>query len=296
MRGEPAAEPVSELANSALPLLAERSSACCICGDEAAEGSLHSGPPRWRQVCNGSVEELPELRICQQVVDTCRCIGEPPEIHLFGGACSAALAAASNRACLPDSERERPTERGAFGLVTMRLLEELHHRSLRGIVRIGSVSRDTGADSVDAGVERPEDGPEGRAVAISNPREEAIEIVGKKQRSVTAAAGSGGAATVAVVAGACCLAIVAGAGGALGLDGVAGAALAAVTGVGLGRGRLCSILAAVTGVGDGCRQHHQGERNSRKEESEERHVGLLLTTPKVGHKTIGLSLPERDRV
>jgi hypothetical protein len=42
----------------------------------------------------------------------------------------------------------------------MRLLEELHHRSLRGIVRIGSVSRDAGADGVDAGVEHLEDEPE----------------------------------------------------------------------------------------------------------------------------------------
>ena len=113
----------------------------------------------------------------------------------------------------------------------MSLLEELHHCSLRGIVRISSVTRDAGADGMDAGVERRKDGPEGCAVAIGNAREEAIELVGRQQGLVTAAAGSRGAATC---------------------------------------------------VGGRCCEQHQGQRNRRKDQTEKRHGGLLLTAPNLG--------------
>ena len=194
------------------------------------DGSLMGG----REVGDRALEKLLQFVVGEQLIGRTAEVLDTFERELGAASRATALVGTRNGARLPDSERERPTEHGAAGLVPMRLLEELHHCSLRGIVRIGSVTRDAGADGMDAGIERRKDGPEGCAVAIGNAREEAIELVGRQQGLVTAAAGAGGTATVAlvacagaVVAGAGSLALfalAAGAGGALGLDCIASAA------------------------------------------------------------------------
>lgn len=201
-RSESSGEPFAQLHKGSLALLSEGRGACGIGGNVPAQGCLHGGLLRGREVGNGPLKELLEFVICEQVVCRAAEILEPLERELGAAARTAALVGARDGARLPYGEGESPAERGAAGLVAVRLLEELHHRSLRGIVRIGCVARDPSADRVDAGVERPEDGPEGRTVAIGNPREEAIELVRRDQGSVTPAAGSRGAITGA--GGRCC--------------------------------------------------------------------------------------------
>ncbi len=120
------------------------------------DGSLMAG----REVGDRALEELLQLVVGEQLIGRTAEVLHPFEREFGAASRATALVGTRYGARLPDSERERPTERGAAGLVTMRLLEELHHRSLRGIVRIGSVSRDAGADGVDAGVEHLEDEPE----------------------------------------------------------------------------------------------------------------------------------------
>jgi hypothetical protein len=115
---------------------------------------------------------------------------------------------------------------------------------------------------------------------------------------VTAAAGSRGTATVALVTVTCALtfgALVAVAACCVGFAGITGTALAAAAGrLGVGGGLLRSSLTAIAGVGRGCCKQHQSQRNRRKDQTEERHGGLLLTAPKVGPERMGRSLPERD--
>lgn len=265
------------------------------------DGSLMAG----REFGDRALEEMLQLVVGEQLIGGTTEVFNTFEREFGAATRGTALVRTRNGACLPDSECERPTERGAAGLVTVGLLEELHHCSLRSIVSIGSVSSNAGADGVDAGVERPEDETEGRAVAIGNPREEAIELVRMQQGLVTTAAGSGGAATVSVVAGAGAVVTgaasralfspAAGANGAIGLDCVARAAVGTVAARGgLGLGRLRSGLATITCVGHGCGKHHRGERNSQKDETEDSHGDLVITAPRVGLEKMGRSLPECD--